>query len=200
MDRCYTLPEQIEELRKLPYEMLLVDTSYVLHCPGGFIELCRTSVIKETKRIPVLCDFTEREIHNAGGREYKRVVDKIRNHENEEHFVAVFETPFKTIRECKESLDMLPKRTRHAIIKVYRDGGELQAESRYRDFALLTVFALLSYTGICCNILSLDNCVRRACHVLINMPKHANSFIFERDKDHWEMCQFIASAKKSRWR
>lgn len=166
MEKFYTFPDQIEELKKLSYELVLVDTCWVLTNFRDFLNACNKRTIKDTKRIPVLCDFIQREIHFSGGREFKRLVDEIRDRENKECFILFLKTPFKTVRGSKGSLDALPKWAKHTILKIYRNNGGLEKESRHRDFALLTVGVLFSYAGISSNVLSLDNEIKKACRVL----------------------------------
>ncbi|KXA99845.1 hypothetical protein AKJ41_04750 [candidate division MSBL1 archaeon SCGC-AAA259O05] len=157
----------MEDLKELPHDPLLVDTNVVLGRIDHFEALCSKSRIDERGAVPTVPDFIDREIRNARIERDEDILDRyrrVRDSRDGGHFLWQLVTPFRTVEQCKKSLDMMPRGAKHRTIQTYRKRGELDLGSRHKDFALIAVATLMADSeGLHPRVVSRDGAIRDAC-------------------------------------
>ncbi|KXA92081.1 hypothetical protein AKJ64_04095 [candidate division MSBL1 archaeon SCGC-AAA259E17] len=167
MKKSIFFPGCVEDLKEFPHDPLLVDTNVVLGRIDHFEALCSKSRIDEREAVPTVPDFIDREIRNARIERSEDILDRyrrVRDSRDEGHFLWQLVTPFRTVKQCKRSLDVMPSGAKHRTIQTYRERGELDSRSRHKDFALIAVATLMADSeGLHPRVVSRDGAIRDAC-------------------------------------
>lgn len=162
--KTFFIPEGADELENHPYVPALIDTNIVLETTDRFEKMCRKSTIKENREVPAIVDFIDTEIKNAAAEKSDSVFQRylrVRRSEGK-YFYWYFKTRFAALKDCKKALDQYPS-AKNKIIQTYRRAGELEKDSRHKDFALLIEgLELSSIEGLQLKIVSHDKTLRNA--------------------------------------
>jgi len=137
--------------------LALIDTSALYRYKVSLL-----SHLSDLGFTPTICDFTWREYKHLTGRSSRALLNEIKS---APLTVVYLRTGFKRFKDVKSSLDRLERRAKLAILRVYKELGELSKGSRHKDFCLLTVACLLAERGEVV-VVSRDRGIATSCRLL----------------------------------
>ena len=100
--------------------------------------------------------------------EYRHLVGKasrnlMKEIENVTFTVVYLKTEFEKLKDIKRAIDELNKRAKLAVLRTYKELGEIKKGSRYEDWCLLVIAFKLAENGVKVVVISRDKGIATAC-------------------------------------